>query len=70
MSVLSWEEEFADALLLRQMRIWFYHIAKRLKCLVSLMTLLVINESNIIMPRTLHQEKELFITVLRNFDSV
>ena len=31
---------------------------------------LVMNERNIAMPRTPHQAKEVFITLLQNFDSV
>ena len=31
---------------------------------------LFLNERNIAMPRTPHQAKELFITLLKNFDSV
>ena len=31
---------------------------------------LIMNESNITMPRTPHQTKELFITLFQNFDSV
>ena len=30
---------------------------------------LVMNERNIAMPRTLHQAKELFITLLQNFET-
>ena len=33
-------------------------------------TALITNERNITMPRTPHQTKELFITLLQNFDSV
>ena len=31
---------------------------------------IIMNERNITMPRTPYQAKELFITLLRNFDSV
>ena len=41
--------------------------------MVALMTLctlsLIIKEKNIIMPRTLHLAKELFVSLLQNFDS-
>ena len=74
-TLLLWEEEIADQLLLRLMSYFalpYYETHERFGSSDGIVDFaaLAMNERNITMPRSPHQVKELFITRLQNFDSV